>query len=194
MGYNVNQKAYTLEFVDGEFAGIEVTLKSMPIGRMTRVMGGASAFSFAAENIATGLTGLGKVVNDMFSIIGKALIRWNLEEDGTPIPCVLSQCRESGKPVRPDKEFCKDHDPVLIKREFALKHPEAEIELWDEDPEPCDTWGFMGLDAKLAGEIVEKWVQAVVGVDPTSSNDSKNGETFPEVRIPMELLSQNRPS
>ena len=75
MGYQ--RRVYKLVFDDPEMNGLEVTARSVSIGVMRRVM------ALSDEE------GTPETLFKMAEEFSKALVSWNLEEDGVPVPATL---------------------------------------------------------------------------------------------------------
>jgi len=56
-------------------------------------------------------------------------------------------------------------------------------------PVPATKDGLLDQDIDFVMAIIDAWTDAVGGVDPELGKDSTSGGSFPEVTIPMELLS-----
>lgn len=76
MGYTRKQRTFVLEFDDEEYEGLEIEMKSLPLGDFIKV-----SKLMDEEGKSDGQ------VEDMIKMFQKSIIRWNMqEEDGTPIP------------------------------------------------------------------------------------------------------------
>lgn len=172
MGYNVNRKVFTLQWDDTtEYPDMEVKIKSVPTGKFLQIIRGAAVMSeFDKTEVDLRMAAkLAKELNSMLRTLGSALVEWNLEDEGEPIPCVFSQCRESRKPIRDD--FCADHK---------------------DSEDECEPVGLMGLELELIQAIIEEWSSQMAGVDNPLPSDSPSGENIPALHFPMEPLSPSR--
>ena len=81
MGYTRKRKTFVLEFEneDGEFAGLEVEVTSLPMGE------------FLEFSTLAGKKDMGDAdVHRLLKAFTRVLVRWNVEEeDGTPVPANL---------------------------------------------------------------------------------------------------------
>jgi len=149
-GFEAKPKLYELVWGDGDFEGLEVTVK----GVSTQVF-------LEIQEMAEGMGDKPKAseVQPLLRRFGRLLVSWNVTEDGTAVPAVFAVCKDSGKPqLRADISHCEDHADRGDSCEFA---------------------GLAGLDLDLAMEIFQRWSAAVGGVDPTSPAGSSGGETSP---------------
>jgi len=83
MGFKRQTTVYDLHFEDPRFEGLEVQAKSLPTGKLMKLM-----------RLSTQIGGKGvddlASVDELFGGFAAALVSWNLEEeDGTPIPATL---------------------------------------------------------------------------------------------------------
>lgn len=79
MGYEIGAKVYKLVFADGQFEGLEVRARSMPLGEFLEL----------AELIdAGGFTGDG--AREIFARFSKVLVSWNCEKRGKPVPTTVA--------------------------------------------------------------------------------------------------------
>ena len=80
MGYRRETTIYKLEFAQPEFNGLEVYAKSVSIKKLTGLMrlSGLSTGKGMTEDDIQNLEGL-------FEVFGKALVKWNLEEQVDPL-------------------------------------------------------------------------------------------------------------
>lgn len=154
MGYKRPVKLYKIRFEDEP--DLEVTAKSLPVGHLLGVMKLADQMTANADP---------KEMRSLFGVFAKRLVEWNLEEeDGTPVPPVLAQCRESGRDI-PAEGRCTEH---------------AERE------EPCPVTGLLAQDLDLALRLVLAWIQAVSSVQvPTAAPATGTGTAGMEASIPM---------
>ena len=80
-GYVRPAKTFLLKFADPEYAGLEVRVKSLPVGQLLKV----GRFADTARE-AFDLS----MVEDLFTAFAGSLISWNLEEpEGVPVPATL---------------------------------------------------------------------------------------------------------
>lgn len=84
-GFKRQTTIYELKFEDPSLDGLEVRARSLPIGKLMKLMKVAVAIG-AEVNGAASISG----VDDLFKGFSEALVDWNLqEEDGTPVPTTL---------------------------------------------------------------------------------------------------------
>lgn len=78
MGVKRNPKIYRLKWEDGEYAGLEVNIRSLTMGQLIEAKSGKSA---------TGKDGLEGTVE----LLADRIVDWNLEDDvtGEPVPATL---------------------------------------------------------------------------------------------------------
>lgn len=77
MGYKRNPKIYHLTWADGEYAGLEVNIRSLNMGQLLEAKSGKGA---------DGKDGLEGTVE----LLADRIVDWNLEdEDGNPVPATL---------------------------------------------------------------------------------------------------------
>lgn len=77
MGFKRNPKIYRLKWEDGDYAGLEVNIRSLTMGQLIEAKSGKSA---------SGKDGLEGTVE----LLADRILDWNLEdEDGTPVPATL---------------------------------------------------------------------------------------------------------
>lgn len=77
MGYKRNPKIYHLKWEDGDYAGLEVRVRSLSLGQLVASQSG---------NGYDGKEGLEANI----TLFAERLVDWNLEaEDGTPVPPTL---------------------------------------------------------------------------------------------------------
>jgi hypothetical protein len=80
MGYKRPVKTFVIEFDDEEYAGLEVEVKSLPLGEFLRVSKMMQNDDKSDEH-----------VEELLKVFAGALVRWNLtEEDDTAVPCDYS--------------------------------------------------------------------------------------------------------
>lgn len=87
MGYQRPKKVYVLKFEDPELDGLVIKVKSVAMGQMLDLPALGSQLKSAKDVDTTELQGLFKVFAD-------ALVEWNLEDDGQPIPCTYEAVME----------------------------------------------------------------------------------------------------
>jgi hypothetical protein len=158
-GFEAKPKLYELVWGDGDYKGLEATVKGVSTGAFLEI-----------QEMAEGMGDKPKAseVGPLLRRFGNLLVAWNVTEDGQPVPAVYAVCRESGKPqLRSDTGHCEDHAGRADSCEFA---------------------GLAGLDLDLAMEIFNRWSIAVGGVDPTSAAGSNGGATSPGA-VPLGLAS-----
>ncbi len=79
MGFRKQPTVYKLRFEDEDFAGLEVTAKSLPLGEFLEF----SKMSSGAQDPAQGT----RQTEAMFAMFAKHLVSWNLEDEhGKPVP------------------------------------------------------------------------------------------------------------
>ena len=77
MGYKRNPKIYHLKWQDGEYAGLEVRVRSLSLGQLVATQNGKG------YNGKEGIEG-------NIELLAERIVDWNLEtEDGTPVPTTL---------------------------------------------------------------------------------------------------------
>lgn len=154
-GFEAKPKLYELVWGDGDYQGLEATVK----GVSTQVF-------LEIQEMAEGMGEKPKSaeVRPLLRRFGNLLVAWNITEDGKPVPAVYAVCKESGKSqLRTDISHCEDHA---------------------ERGDSCEFAGLAGLDLDLAMEIFQRWSNAVGGVDPTSPAVSNGGGTSPAAPTP----------
>ncbi|MES9522470.1 hypothetical protein [Streptomyces capoamus] len=88
MGCRRNPKQYKIKFADGDYEGLEVTMRSVSIGEMRALQGGGDE---------EGRDGFDR----MADLVASHMVAWNREdEDGNPLP--------------PTMESLEDEEPSLI--------------------------------------------------------------------------------
>ncbi|MFH8336969.1 hypothetical protein [Streptomyces sp. AM6-12] len=88
MGCKRVPKHYRLKFVDGDYEGLEVTMRSVSIGEMRTAQGGGE--------------GSGKDDFDgIFDLVASHMVSWNRED-------------ENGQALPPTAESLEDESPALI--------------------------------------------------------------------------------
>lgn len=93
MGYKRTPRVYKLVFEDEEYRGLEVKVRSMPLGQFMEV-----------AELADGAENDQEKAKKLFQAFAAALVEWNLEEDGPdgnpwPVPADLDGL------LRQDLEF-----------------------------------------------------------------------------------------
>lgn len=89
MGCRRNPKQYRLKFADGDYEGLEVTMRSVSIGEMRSLQGGGDEES--------GRDGFDRMV----ALVASHMVGWNREdEDGAALP--------------PTLESLEDEEPSLV--------------------------------------------------------------------------------
>ncbi|MFD5814419.1 hypothetical protein [Streptomyces sp. NPDC127038] len=77
MGFKRNPKIYRLKWEDGDYSGLEVSIRSLNMGQLLEAKSGKSA---------SGKDGLEGTVE----LLADRIVDWNLEdEQGTPVPATL---------------------------------------------------------------------------------------------------------
>lgn len=77
MGYKRPVKTFVIEFDDEEYEGLEIEMKSLPLGEFLRVSKMMQNDDKSDEH-----------VEELLKVFGRALVRWNLtEDDDSPVPC-----------------------------------------------------------------------------------------------------------
>ena len=76
---------------------------------------------------------------------------------------------------------------------FASKLISWDMEL-DDVPVPATLEGIKSLEDNLVMIVVEGWMEAIGGTPDPLERNSTNGESLPEVTLPMELPSLNLPN
>jgi hypothetical protein len=80
MGYKRKFKTFVLEFEDREYSGLEVEMRSLPLGEFLRL-----SKIFESDDKTD------EQVEEMFRLFAKALVSWNMEDDGNePIPATYA--------------------------------------------------------------------------------------------------------
>lgn len=88
MGFTRPSKVYRLVFEDPQYEGLEVSAKSVPLGRFLELtaLAESASESLTAEDLRN--------LDGLFAGFAEALVSWNLDaEDGTPIPANLDGIR-----------------------------------------------------------------------------------------------------
>lgn len=81
MGYKREPKLYRLKFADGDFEGLEVTLRGLNTGQFLEMSKLAKSVSADKANVDMDAAEL------MFRNVAHALVEWNLEDwNGDPVP------------------------------------------------------------------------------------------------------------
>jgi hypothetical protein len=88
MGCRRNPKLYKLKFADGDYEGLEVTMRSVSIGEMRALQGNGED---------SGKDGFDRMV----SLVASHLVEWNRED-------------EDGQALPPTLESLEDEEPSLI--------------------------------------------------------------------------------
>ncbi|MFD8805559.1 hypothetical protein [Streptomyces sp. NPDC059597] len=79
MGYKRNPKIYKLTWQDGEYAGLEVSVRTMSMGQLVDSQSGKGA---------SGIEGT-------VELLAERIVGWNLEDEaGQPVPPTLAAMRE----------------------------------------------------------------------------------------------------
>ena len=83
MGYEANHKVFKLTFADEELDGLEVTIRSTSMGNILRMaeLDEMNPTALTKEDIVK--------LREVFGILSKAMLSWNLEEEGVPIPTTV---------------------------------------------------------------------------------------------------------
>ena len=74
MAYKLKPKIYRLIFDSGEYAGVEVRVRSVPVGQYLKIA------RLSAETTADGGTEA-DMADELFRAFASALLEWNLTED-----------------------------------------------------------------------------------------------------------------
>jgi hypothetical protein len=84
MGYKRSSKVYNLAFDDdGEFAGLEVRVRSMSVGKVRTFLKLRSSLREGESDDAQAATAM----DETFNMFAGCLLSWNLEDDaGFPVP------------------------------------------------------------------------------------------------------------
>jgi len=78
VGFEAPETAYKLNFAGTELDGLEVTVRELSIGDFLKL----TTLAGAAEDPAAAAQG----ADEMFRTLAGALVSWNLERDGEPVP------------------------------------------------------------------------------------------------------------
>ncbi|WP_432019918.1 hypothetical protein [Streptomyces sp. 1222.5] len=89
MGCRRNPKQYKLKFADGDYEGLEVTMRSVSIGEMRSLQGTGEEDS--------GRDGFDR----MADLVASHMVAWNRED-------------EEGNPLPPTMESLEDEEPGLV--------------------------------------------------------------------------------
>lgn len=83
MGFEAKKKRYKLTFEDEEMEGLEVTIKSTSMGNILRMaeLDEMNPTKLTKEDIVK--------LREIFEIVSHAMVSWNLEEDGVPVPTTV---------------------------------------------------------------------------------------------------------
>lgn len=104
MGFAVESDVYKLIFVEPEFEGLEVRARSVPIRDLVRIsaLSDVKVFAFLPQEDWD-------KVREIAEIFAKAIVSWNLEIDGEPVPVSAD-----GLLALPLKMFWKIHGSWLM--------------------------------------------------------------------------------
>lgn len=107
MGYKPQGTIYNLEFIDGEYMGLVVKMRSMTIGRLSRMIGGEWDKLDPAKNL------------EVFNFVATKIVEWNIEhpepDDSIDGKCVTCGLKE-GMPLPKVGESFLCLDIVLISK------------------------------------------------------------------------------
>lgn len=82
MGYKKKNKTYKLIWDEGEFMGLEVRCKGLPLGRFLSL---ATLLDMDAGALTPADV---EKMDELFKLLGSVLVDWNYEDaDDVPIPC-----------------------------------------------------------------------------------------------------------
>lgn len=166
-GYKREKKIYNLRFSDPDMAGLEVKTRSTSLGGMLNIVDLAMRVNVeSAEDLDV------SVLDKLFGRFAKVLISWNLEDDARE--CAACSMRWF--------DFGEDACPKCGHEEWAVI---------ESVPVPATKAGLLAQDMEFAMTIVNAWQAAVSNVGADLGKGSTNGANFPEVSIPMELLSKS---
>jgi hypothetical protein len=87
MGFELNSPEYRLTFEGTDLDGLIVQVQSVSVGTMLDLIELADADTRKAADIA-----------HMFDTLGDALVSWNLERKGVPVPADRTGVRSLGAP------------------------------------------------------------------------------------------------
>lgn len=90
MGYKAKRKIYRLKFGPPDYpelAGLEVVMKSLSTGDLLKV--GRGSVRLGEDEDGTDSVKRAEEVTQMFSIMARSLVSWNLEDDDGPVPATL---------------------------------------------------------------------------------------------------------
>lgn len=88
MGCRRNPKLYKLTFADGDYEGLEVTMRSVSIGEMRSLQGGGE--ESGRDHF-----------DRMADLVASHMVAWNRED-------------EDGQPLPPTMESLEDEEPSLV--------------------------------------------------------------------------------
>jgi hypothetical protein len=83
MGYEAKRKIFKLVFADTEMEGLEVTVRSTSMGNILQMaeLDEMNPLALTKEDVDK--------IRKLFAILAGAMLSWNLEEDGVPVPATL---------------------------------------------------------------------------------------------------------
>jgi len=84
MGYEAPRKIIRLIFDDDDLAGLEVRVRSLPLGKVLQVaeLDDLDPGNLTREDIPK--------IREIFGMLVSSMVSWNLEEDGVPVELSLS--------------------------------------------------------------------------------------------------------
>lgn len=166
-GYKREKKIYNLVFSDPDMAGLEVKTKSTSLAGYLKIVELAMKMqATAADDIDLG------ALDELFGRFAKVLVSWNLEDDARECNGCQKRWFDLGETIC---FWCGKEDWVAV----------------EDAPVPATKAGLLDQDPEFVMAIVNAWTSAVGDVGADLGKDSTNGAKFPEVSIPMELLSKN---
>jgi hypothetical protein len=166
-GYKRNRKIYNLVFNDPDMNGLEVKTRSTSLGGFLKIV----ELAMKMQLDGTSELDVG-AVEDLFGRFSRVIISWNLEDDAR-------ECRDCSA-------GWFDLDEVAC--------PKCGHEDWsvvEDAPVPVTKKALLDQDLDFVMAIVNAWTSAVGDVGDDLKKGSTSGGKFPEVSIPMELLSKN---
>lgn len=160
-GYKRQRPLYKLKFANDEFDGLEVMAKSLPLQEF-----------FGLQRLQATANSDPDAAETVVRKLTEVIVSWNLlDDDDKPVPVAYAVCAESGKPGEPG-HACSHHQN-------------------DEAAEPCEYTGLCAFDLPFVLVIFSAWMESIADIPKLSQETSNSGGTSQELRIPMELVSDD---
>lgn len=175
-----NSKIYKLTFdTDDELHGLEVQIKSLPVGEFVAVTSLAETANASAE-----------ASTRLLHTLGDALVEWNLDdEDGTPVPAAYWACVVSGKPEVYAKGDDTRTSSSAVDAIAAAPAPTGRCEAHQDNAEPCRFDGLLGQELDFVMRIFREWMTAMGSVPAPLESSSASTGTSPVPLPPMDVSS-----